>query len=184
MKLFLLIGLVLSVLCAACGEDRNGADEAVPDGFARYEGPGVSFVHPAGWEAEEQETDDGVAVSLSEPGDRPGIGFAVAFERGGEFPADTLSFSDYAEQFDVLADFNLPEREVLRFEEIEVPGADEARLIEARYLWPDGDVMVRQYDVLTLQAERHQVPVFRISAPEEEWDEDAVRTILDSLHVS
>lgn len=184
MKLLLLTGLILSVLCAACGDDPTGAQEAAPDGFARYEGPDVSFVHPAGWEAEEQETEDGIAVSLSEPGDQPSIGFAVAFERGGQFPADTLSFSDYAEQFDVLADFNLPEREVLRFEEIDVPGADEARLIEARYLWPDGDVMVRQYDVLMLQAERDQVPVFRISAPEDAWDEDAVRAILDSLHVS
>lgn len=178
--LFLL--LILPVALAACSASGGeGGAEPAPDGYARYEGGGVTFVHPEHWEVTEHEVDDGFAVSMSEPDPSSGVPFGAGFERGGAFPAGGVPFSDYAEQFDTLADMNLPQRETVRFEAIEVPGADDARLIEARYLWPDGDVPVRQYDVLLLQQDREEAPVFRISAAEEEWDAEVVETMLSSL---
>ena len=49
MRVRLLI-VPLALLClAGCGGSGFDGDVEVPDGYARYSGNGVSFVHPEGW---------------------------------------------------------------------------------------------------------------------------------------
>jgi hypothetical protein len=182
----LLLAIPLLLLIAACngGSSEEAAPADVPEGFTRYDGGDFTFAYPAAWSTTvvEEVSDDGTASVAFSDGTTP-VPSGVGFERSGTLPADGPSFSDYAEQVDTLSDVSLPERERLRFEPISVPGADDARLIEARYQWPDGDVTVRQVDVVAHQPEREQTPQLRISAPEDAWNEAVVQAIIDSLRL-
>jgi len=84
---------LLALLLAACGGGGAGTGDltgkvSVPEGYVRYAGAGVSFVHPRGWKVSERPTPDGgTAVDVSPPstggGFTGGIGFSV-IKGGGE----------------------------------------------------------------------------------------------------
>lgn len=180
--LLVLVPLVLLAACTGAGSDGDADRAAAPEGYARHDGTDFSFAYPEDWTVSVQETEEGGrAESIAYVDGGEPVPSGVGFERGGTFPAGALDFADYAEQYDSLAEMNLPGREVLRFEVVQVAGADDARLIESRYQWPDGDVSVRQYDVVLLQEDRDQTPVLRISGPEETWDPALADAIVESF---
>jgi hypothetical protein len=110
-----LLPILLALLAAAgCG----GGGE-IPDGYATYRGNGVSFVHPAGWEATTKSLGHGITeVRFEDP------------ETSG--PAVSLTVQpDVGERFDTQLE---GERTVLEsaggaevtFEEVDVAGAEKA----------------------------------------------------------
>jgi hypothetical protein len=63
---------VLAVLAlGGCGGADFKGDVKVPDGYVVYRGPGVSFVHPAGWKPTTRSLTKGVTeIRFQDPGAR------------------------------------------------------------------------------------------------------------------
>lgn len=72
MRTALVLALLSSLALAACGGEEGGGDltgeVAVPEGYARYSGSGISFVHPSGWNVDERTDAKGVpSVEVTDP---------------------------------------------------------------------------------------------------------------------
>jgi hypothetical protein len=95
----------------------------VPDGYTRFRGAGVSFVHPQGWRVTERESADGapsVQVTAPDETDIPGplIQLIVGSEAGDRF--DSLLDQERI----VIEEVN--DGKIQSQEEVEIEGATRA----------------------------------------------------------
>jgi hypothetical protein len=166
--------LALAISCSG-GED-------VPEGFADVSGPTYAFAYPEQWQvADDADLSDGVVV-FGDPGPgtvRPQATLVVDETFTGDFDTAVDGLLN-------LASVEFENREVVGDETIDVPGAAEARLLEATYV-EQGDggeaVVVRQYDLFAVDQQGNLVYLYT-NAAEEDFDDATFRAIVESLELT
>jgi len=165
--------LVAVAAMAGCG-GREPA--AVPQGFTRLDGPTYTFAHPAGWQGLKTETVLGAQGPKGTGGLEPQAGVS-----SGQAPASLELVMDgfLADQMTRRGNW-----EVLRDEPIEVEGAEEARITDARYDQVTGDVTtpVRMVDVHAI-TEDGMLYDFFVRAPVADFDRARLDEVLDTFRL-
>jgi hypothetical protein len=162
--------LALVALLAGCGDEQVGGGD-VPDGYALYRGEGVSFAHPAGFEAETETNANGVEeVTLKDPDggdDAPYVHLTIAPGRGDDI-------EPLARSLRVTVESSLFKGEVSDEREVDVDGASAARRVAIRQPARDGAVFERESLLVLAPDERFYV--LSAVAPESggDIDRDAV----------
>ena len=170
------IGLFLTVaLLAGCGGGGDAAD--VPDGFQQFDGGTYTFAHPSGWPMIEAETTKGAQGPKGTGGLAP-----QAAVSSGQSPAVDLETILMGFQAD-----NLVRRgnwKIVRQEDVEIEGAKEARLTEARYdeLTGDTTTPVRTIDIHA-RTEDGMLYDFGVRAPEADFDRDRLREVIETFRI-
>ncbi len=169
------IGVLLTLtLVAGCG----GGDAAdVPDGFKSYDGGTFTFAHPAAWPTIQA----GEAKGAQGP---KGTGGLAPQAVGGSAQSPAVDFESILEGF--RAD-NLTRRgnwKIVRQEDIELDGAKEAKLTEARYDEATGGTTtpVRTIDIHA-RTEDGLLYDFFVRAPEADFDRDRLREVIDTFRI-
>ena len=166
---FVLFSVVL--LLSACSPEAAEP----PEGFAGARGEGFTFAYPQEWELTEDPNTGGiVALSEAGTGDIRQQASAVpdpAF--AGDFDAAIVILKDQARlvQFEEWVEVSDTE--------VEVDGAEQARLVESTWTTDDG-VPMRQFDLFTL-SEDDQFYYLFVNAPADDFDEERMRAIVDSF---
>jgi hypothetical protein len=175
-----LITILAVVLLAGCRASTAAGD--APEGFALYQGSGYSLAYPEGWEVRTAgDVDDSTReVEIHGPEDAAGYRHVITAAIPDDAP---VTIGQYVTMFNLNADAQLAEREIVADDAVEVSGADEAHRIEVRYLVSTGDddLEVRQVDVLAL-ADGTAFGL-RVAALAADFDEDLAEAVLASLRV-
>lgn len=176
-----MVRLRTAVVAAALlltGCDGGGA--AVPEGFTRFDSDTFALSHPEDWEVGQQGGRDSL-TALGEVSPQ-GIPEAAIVEIDPTFSGN---FDVAIGGLQDLARVELPEFTVVSEEEVEVDGAQTARLLETTYLGTEeggaeATVPMRQLDLLALNGEEI-LYYLRVNAPQELYDAETSRQIVDSF---
>jgi hypothetical protein len=189
-----LIGaLAISAALAACGggsdEDDGKGDRAtvkapaVPSGFALRRGPDYAFVHPSSWKVQpERKEPNGSIQSVYGPAGESGLPPQIAV---GRTPRDKGSFELALKAFRADSQVARARWKVISERPVELAGATDARLIEARYLQATPKKTtepVRTIDLLVRTEGGTQLNLL-VRAPEKDFDRARLRAVVDSLRV-
>jgi hypothetical protein len=168
-------GVLLALtLMAGCG----GGDAAdVPDGFKTYDGGTFTFAYPSAWPTIEA----GQAKGAQGPKGTGGLA-PQAVAAGAPSPA--VDMDSILEGF--RAD-NLTRRgnwKIVRQENVEIEGAKEARMTEARYDEATGGTAtpVRTIDIHA-RTDDGVLYDFFVRAPEADFDRDRLREVVDTFRI-
>lgn len=169
------VAAVLALLVVGCG----GGEAAVPEGFTRFDSETFAVSHPEGWEVGQQGLGDSF-TALGETG-------AEGIRQGAVVQIDPTFSGDFDLAVDGLRDLaavDLPEYGAVGDTEIEIEGAQVARLVESTYLGTgegtEPTVPMRQLDLFALNGEE-VLYYLRVNAPEELYDAEVSRQIVDSF---
>jgi hypothetical protein len=164
--LILTIALAMLAALAGCGGDEPGGGADVPEGYAVYRGEGVSFAHPAGFEAETKTNANGVEeITLKDPdggADAPYVHLTIAPDRGDDIDPLLRSVR--------VATESIFKGEVSGEREVDVDGATAARRVDIRQPSRDGTVFERESLLVLAPDERFYI----LSAAAPESEEDAI----------
>ncbi|HEX6024535.1 MAG TPA: hypothetical protein VFZ00_21270, partial [Solirubrobacter sp.] len=163
------IGVLALLVLAGCG---GGGAGDMPEGFKTYDGGSFTFAYPAAWPTIEA----GDAKGAQGP---KGTGGLAPQAMAAGKPGPAVDMDTILEGF--RAD-NLTRRgnwTIVRQEEIDVEGAEEARLTEARYDEATGDTTtpVRTIDIHA-RTEDGTLYDFFVRAPEADFDRDRLREVV------
>lgn len=170
--------LAVALLLAGCG----GGEAAVPEGFTRFDSDTFSLSHPEGWEVGQQGLGDSYTAlgDTGAQGIRQGAAVEIDPTFSGNFEVAIGGLKD-------LATVERPEYALVSEEEVEIDGAQTARLLESTYLGTgegtEPTVPMRQLDLFALNGEEI-LYYLRVNAPEELYDETTAREIVDSFTLS
>lgn len=168
------IGILLLAL-AGCGGDD------VPDDFTSFEEDGVSISYPESWrELPDPEGDQNVVLLAREVG-RPAVEAAqVTLTRVDE----EAPFSSLMTNIKVFNRNQLENASFVEERDVDVDGADEARLLVTDYELPaDGRrIPYRARQVIALKEPDLQLNV-GVTAPRDAYDRFDADAILDSLSI-
>ena len=163
----LIIALTILASLGGCGggdDLAGGAD--VPEGYALYNGEGVSFAHPAGFEAETKTNANGIEeVTLKDPdggADAAYVHLTIAPERGDDIEPLARSVRVAAE--------SIFKGEVSDEREVDVEGATAARRVDIRQPSRDGTEFERESLLVLAPDERFYI----LSAAAPESDDGAI----------
>jgi hypothetical protein len=170
----LCIGTALLAL-AGCGGDD------VPDGFTEFEEDGVSISYPEAWrELPDPEGEQNV-ILLAREGGRPAVEAAqVTVTRVDE----EAPFSSLLTNIKVFNRNRLNDASFVEEREVDVDGADEARLLVTDYELPaEGRrIPYRARQIIALKEPDLQLNV-GVTAPRDAYDRFDAEAILDSLSI-
>jgi hypothetical protein len=190
----LLGALAACVALAACGGGSDGDGEgkreqaavkapAVPSGFTLRRGPDYAFVHPSSWKVEpERKEPNGSIQSVYGPAGESGLPPQIAV---GRTPRDKGSFDLALKAFRADSQVARARWKVISERPVELAGATNARLIEARYLQATPKKTteaVRTIDLLVRTEGGTQLNLL-VRAPENDFDRARLRAVVDSLRV-
>jgi hypothetical protein len=164
--LTLMIALTMLAALAGCGGDDQAGSADIPEDYALYRGEGVSFAHPAGFEAETKTNANGVKeITLKDPeagDDAPYVHLTIAPDRGDDI--DPLARSVR------VATESIFKGEVSDEREVDVDGATAARRVDIRQPARDGTEFERESLLVLAPDERFYI----LSAAAPESDDDAI----------
>jgi hypothetical protein len=167
---------MLAVLAlAGCGGGNEPA--AVPAGFQQLDGPAYTFAHPSGWSR--VETDDllGAQGAKGTGGLEPQAVVGSQETSGGGLDIVINAFKT-----DAMT--RRANWKVVREEQVDVDGAEDARLTEARYDEVAGreTTPVRTID-LHVMAEDGTLYDFLVRAPEADFDRLRLAEVIDTFRL-
>jgi hypothetical protein len=169
----LAIGAALAL--AGCGGDD------VPEGFTTFEEDGVSISYPDSWrELPDPEGPQNV-ILLAREGGRPAVEAAqVTVTRVDE----EAPFSSLMTNIKIFNRNRLDNSSFVEEDDVEVDGADEARLLVTDYDLPaDGrSIPYRARQIIALREPDLQLNV-GVTAPRDAFDRFDAEAILDSLSI-
>lgn len=170
--------LLALVVLAGCGGDGAKAEPAaVPKGFKLLDGPTYTFAYPEAWS---QVKGEGI-LGAQGPKDATGLAPQAAAAYG---PGPGVSLDIAIDGFKADNSTRRGNWKVTREEDYKLDGAEEARLIEARYLAVTGDdtTPVRSIDVLARDAKGNQYD-FIVRAAEADFDRLRMQEVLDTFRL-
>jgi hypothetical protein len=166
--------LASTAAIASCGGGSEPA--AVPQGFTQLDGPTYTFAHPTGWQGLETENVLGAQGPKGTGGLEPQAGVS-----SGHSPAslDLVMDAFLAEQKSRRGNWK-----IVRDEPVEVDGAVEARLTDARYDQVTGNMTtpVRVVDVHAI-TEDGMLYDFFVRAPVADFDGARLDEVLDTFRL-
>jgi hypothetical protein len=162
--------LGLAALIAGCGGSER---VTVPDGFKELDGPTYTFAHPAGWQGITAEDTLGAQGPKGTGGLAPQA--AVASNEGPGVGIDLIVDGFKADQMTRRGNWK-----IVREEPVEVEGARDARLIEARY--DEGTTPVRTIDLFAL-TEEGMLYDFVVRAPAADFERLRLPEIIDTFRL-
>ena len=169
------VWFTLVALLAGCGGGEESS--TVPDGFETFDGQTFTFAHPAGWSGVAEGTTKGVQGPKGTGGLAP-----QAAVSSGQSPAvdfESIIAGYKADQLTRRANW-----EIVREQPVEIDGAKEARMTEARYDEVTGSTTtpVRTID-LHVRTDDGMLYDFLVRAPDADFDKDRLREAIDSFQI-
>ena len=178
----LLAGLVVAGCGGGDGEKATAPSTEVPPNFTLLEGPGYALAHPKGFkELPEQREEGGSTRSLVGAEGPTGFPPQVAV---GRTARDTGSFGLAVEALKADNRVRRAEWKIVSEKPLSLEGAEEARMIEARYVEPTeaGDQPIRTIDVLVRTKAGAQLNVL-LRAPESDFEASGLRKVPATLRI-
>lgn len=174
--------LVLALAAAGCGGGDDEAAGPLPDGLQALETDLFRVGHPEGWSVETAPSPDGIEgatlTNVLSPKLPDGTQAEVVVVATPGYGSSLDAAVDLADE---AAQTRNGRREVLARKDVDVPGAEGARRIDADTPRQDG-VLVRTVNVLALAEDRTLVNL-AIFVPGPELPDVPVEAIVDSLVV-
>jgi hypothetical protein len=159
------------LVIAGCGGGTEPA--AVPDGFERLDGPAFTFAHPSGWSRVETGDLLGAQGAKGTAGLEP-----QAVVGSQKTPGGSLDIIINAFKTDAMT--RRANWKIVREERVDVEGAEDARLTEARY--DEGSTPVRTID-LHVMAEDGTLYNLLVRAPEADFERLRLREVIDTFRL-
>jgi hypothetical protein len=166
--------LIVFALLAGCGGDEPAA---VPQGFVSYDGVTFTFAYPKGYSKIRGKTSEGMQGPRGTSGLAPQV--AVGSGQSPAVPMDLILDGFRADNLTRRANWK-----IVRQEDVEVEGAKEAKLTEARYDEVTGDTTtpVRTIDIHA-RTEDGMLYDFFVRAPEADFDRERLRETIDTFRI-
>ena len=181
----IIAALLTGLAVAGCGGgDKPAAAPSteVPAGFAVLKGPGYALGYPKDFkEMPEQREEGGSTRSLVGAEGPTGFPPQVAV---GRTARDKGSFGLVVEALKADNRVRRADWKIVSEKPLSLDGAEEARMIEARYVEPTeaGDQAIRTIDLLVRTREGAQLSVL-LRAPEEAFEASGLRKVPGTLRI-
>jgi hypothetical protein len=173
-----LVLIATALVLAGCGgDDETAAPSSAPKGFTVLDGKSYTFAYPSGWTRIAATN----TLGAQGPKDAKGLAPQVAVAAG---PGPGVSLDLAVEGFKGDNKIRRAGWKVTHEQDFKLPGASEARLIEARFDAVTGDTTtpVRSIDVLARDADGNQYDMI-VRAPEADFDRLRLREVVDTFRI-